>query len=180
IMWRRRSMGFATEPRLELRVSGQIRAHHFDGNGSAQAFVTAQIDVGHSASTYQFADFVTAIDNALLGHGFPYEALGRVSSAIGWGSSSFTGSTAGLFGATCIVVFNWSSCTTLIGGFLSRCFVGRRLSWLRCVRGLIWSSLLFSCRVRFRLWCLGGRLRSRCFRCRIRLFCLLLGRLLLG
>src|SRR5699024_556936 len=87
-------MGFATEPRLELRVSGQIRAHHFDGNGSAQAFVTAQIDVGHSASTYQFADFVTAIDNALLGHGFPYEALGRVSSARGWGS--LTGSTAGL------------------------------------------------------------------------------------
>src|SRR5699024_2246270 len=91
---RGRSMSFAAEPRRTLWVSGQVRAHHFDGHGAAESLVAAQIDVGHSASTYQFADLVTAIDNSLLGHGFPYEALCRVSSARGWGSIS-TGSAAG-------------------------------------------------------------------------------------
>src|SRR5699024_12369381 len=140
------------------------------------------IDVGHSASTYQFADFISAIDNSLLGHGFPYRALCRGSSASVWGSC-LVGRARGDGGLT--LVFGSITSFCIATSFFWRLFCGlwlpRRLRWAR--GRLLWLLLcglllsrLFLCLLLCRL--LLGRLLLR-FLLSLLFRCLLLGWLLL-
>ncbi|KIT93939.1 hypothetical protein QT23_00335 [Staphylococcus aureus] len=50
VVQRCRGVCFALKPGLELRVAREVRAHHFDGDGTAEAGVVADVDIGHAAA----------------------------------------------------------------------------------------------------------------------------------